>query len=178
MQQAADIERGGAAPLHLPHGAPHQKIAGIQPTPFRTEPGDVGLSGVREAGDRQSGDRFAVVIDDLNTSTHTAGAQAKIVAEKIMSTLRQPFQLGGHRYLSTASIGVTLFGGRRDSPQEVIGRAEAALYGAKAEGRDGVRFHDPELHALLTARTTMESELRDALNRDEMVLYYQPQMNA
>ena len=124
------------------------------------------------------GDRFAVIIDDLNTSTHTAGAQAKIVAEKIMSTLRQPFQLGEHRYLSTASIGVTLFGGRKDSPQEVIGRAEAALYGAKAEGRDGVRFHDPELHALLTARATMESELRDALNRDEMVLYYQPQMNA
>lgn len=124
------------------------------------------------------GDRFAVIIDDLNTSTHTAGAQAKIVAEKIMSTLRQPFQLGDHRYLSTASIGVTLFGGRKDSPQEVLVRAEAALYGAKAEGRDGVRFHDPELHALLTARATMESELRDALNRDEMVLYYQPQMNA
>jgi diguanylate cyclase (GGDEF)-like protein len=124
------------------------------------------------------GDRFAVIIDDLNTSTHTAGAQAKIVAEKIMATLRQPFQLGEHRYLSTASIGVTLFGGRKDTPQEVIGRAEAALYGAKAEGRDGVRFHDPELHALLTARATMESELRDALNRDEMVLYYQPQMNA
>ncbi len=179
-------QRPGNTPMHalllidLDHFRTLNDVHGLDTGDFMIQLVALRLAGCLRERDmvvHLEGDGFAVIIDDLNASTHTAGAQAKIIAEKIMSTLRQPFQLGEHRYLSTASIGVTLFGASSSTPKDILGRAEAALYGAKAEGRDGIRFHDPELHVLLTARATMESELRDALNRQEMVLFYQPQAN-
>ena len=138
------------------------------------------LSCVRE-GDtvaRLGGDEFVVVLEDLDDNPQLAAAQAETVAAKIHDALRQPYALGSTSYHSTASIGITLFGGaERESIEEPLQRAEMAMYKAKTAGRDNLLFFAPEMRSAMNARASLEADLHQALAQKQFRLYYQVQVD-
>lgn len=128
---------------------------------------------------RLGGDEFLVMLENLSEDTLDAASQAEVAGEKIRATLGQPYRLENTEQHITASIGITLFGG---DPQELAAgpmrRADLAMYQAKLVGRNALRFFDPEMQAVLSARAELESGLREALRKSQFVLYYQPQVDA
>jgi diguanylate cyclase (GGDEF)-like protein/PAS domain S-box-containing protein len=127
---------------------------------------------------RLGGDEFVVMLEDLNENPRDAASQIRVVGEKILTILSQPYRLGGQESQGTASIGATLFGEHRDNIDELLTQADIAMYQAKASGRNSLRFFDPELQSAVRARATLESDLRQALKEGQFLLYYQPQVNS
>jgi len=125
---------------------------------------------------RLGGDEFVVMLDDLSELAEEAASQAKAEAEKILAALRQPYRLSGRECLSTASIGITVFGDEHDSGDRVLQQADIAMFQAKAAGRNTLRFFAPALQAAVNARATLEEELRQAIRAGEFLLYFQPQV--
>jgi diguanylate cyclase (GGDEF)-like protein/PAS domain S-box-containing protein len=126
---------------------------------------------------RLGGDEFVVMLEDLSELPEEAAAQAKAVGEKILATVAQPYLLDGRECRSSASIGVAIFGDRRETTNEVLQQADIAMYQAKAAGRNTMRFFAPALQAAVIARAAMEDDLRQALQNNQFVLYYQPQLD-
>jgi EAL domain-containing protein (putative c-di-GMP-specific phosphodiesterase class I) len=91
--------------------------------------------------------------------------------------LVEPYLLAGHEHHSTASMGVTLFSDHENSVDELLKQADLAMYQAKAAGRNGLRFFDPEMQAVVAARASLEVDLRQGLQKDQLLLYYQPQVD-
>lgn len=126
---------------------------------------------------RLGGDEFVVMLADLSQNPIEAAAQAETVGEKLLATLNEPYQLAEHEYHSTPSIGITLFKGYENTLDELLKWIDLAMYQAKAAGRNTLRFFDPEMQAVMSARVELETDLRRALQENEFVLYYQPQIN-
>jgi diguanylate cyclase (GGDEF)-like protein/PAS domain S-box-containing protein len=126
---------------------------------------------------RQGGDEFIIILEDLGRELHEAAARAETVAEKILSALREPYLLDTVEHHSQASIGVSTYQNQEDSAEEILKRADSAMYRAKEEGRNAVRFFDPAMQAALENRIKLEVELRHAIPGNELRLYYQAQVN-
>jgi diguanylate cyclase (GGDEF)-like protein/PAS domain S-box-containing protein len=122
---------------------------------------------------RLGGDEFVVVLKALSDNQSQAMAQAKSVAQKILLALNEPYNLDGYDHNSTPSIGATLFGGNDSDLDELLKRADLAMYQAKADGRNLLRFFDPEMKAAMAQRNALEAALRTGLQRDELCLHYQ-----
>lgn len=127
---------------------------------------------------RQGGDEFVAILEGLGPSVEEASVHAQHVADKILRTLSQPYTLGEHPYQTTVSIGVVLFSDDQQSQDELLQRADLAMYQAKADGRNTVRFFNPQMQARVNARTALETDLHRALQEQQFVLYYQPQVDA
>lgn len=125
---------------------------------------------------RIGGDEFVVMTVSLHESARTAARQAATVGQKILQAVSQPFQLGRHVHAVTPSIGVTLFKGREASAEELIKRADVAMYQAKAAGRGTVRFFDPVMQAALDTRLALETDLALAEQAGQLRLHYQGQI--
>jgi diguanylate cyclase (GGDEF)-like protein/PAS domain S-box-containing protein len=126
---------------------------------------------------RLGGDEFVVILENLGSPTDEAASKAGAVCDKILATFHHPFQLDGHEYGSSPSIGVTLFGEQSQNISDLLKRADMAMYQSKAAGRNTVRFFDPRMQAAVTARSALEGDLRHALRRQEFRVHYQPQVN-
>ena len=126
---------------------------------------------------RLGGDEFVVLLEDLKAETGEAAVQAELTAEKILGALNQPYRLEGYEHISTPSIGVTLFRGGDDAVDDVLKRADLAMYQAKAAGRNTIRFFDPIMQAAVRHRLGLEADLRNAARSNEFVLYYQAQVD-
>ncbi len=129
---------------------------------------------------RLGGDEFVVILENLSGNITEAAAQAQVVGEKIMAALSQSYQLGIYERHSTTSIGIALFddlGNRESAMEDLLKQADLALYQAKGAGRNTLRFFDPEMQAIVTARALMESGIREAVQKEEFVLYYQVQVD-
>jgi len=138
------------------------------------------LSCVRE-GDttaRLGGDEFVVMLEDMSSNSQEAAEQTKTVGDKILLALNQPYQLTGLAHHSTPSIGVTLFAEHPGSVDDLLKRADMAMYEAKAAGRNTLRFFDPRMQAVVSARAALEDDLRQAIQHNQFLLYYQTQVNA
>lgn len=133
---------------------------------------------IREADTvaRLGGDEFLVMLEDLSETPEEAAAQAKCVSEKILAAIGQPYLLDNHECFSTCSIGITVFGVQREGVNEVLQQADIAMYQAKAAGRNAIRFFAPALQAAVNTRASLGEDLRRALNKNQLMLYYQPQM--
>jgi diguanylate cyclase (GGDEF)-like protein/PAS domain S-box-containing protein len=127
---------------------------------------------------RLGGDEFVVMLEDLDASPAEAANQAQIVAEKILLSLGQAYMLGQHEHHSSASIGITPLADHDVTIEDLLKRADLAMYQAKAAGRNTLRFFDPAMQAAVSARAALEAGLREALAQNQFVLYYQPQVNA
>jgi diguanylate cyclase (GGDEF)-like protein/PAS domain S-box-containing protein len=127
---------------------------------------------------RLGGDEFVVMLEDLSENLQEAADQIEAVGEKILSTLNKLYDLDGHDYHSTPSIGATLFHDHKGSVVELLKSADLAMYHAKSAGRNVLRFFDPKMQAAVTARINLEAELREALQRGRFILHYQPQVDA
>ncbi len=126
---------------------------------------------------RIGGDEFVVMIVNLASTARAAAAQAAVVGEKILKAVGRPCLLKSYLHRVTPSVGVSLFRGRDLDVDEVVKRADQAMYQAKAAGRGTVRFFDPEMQAAQETRTLLEHDLRDALDKGELCLHYQGQVD-
>ena len=127
---------------------------------------------------RTGGDEFVVILESLTGMADEAAAQAEAVGKKILAAISQGNMLGGLEHQGTASIGITLFCDHQVSPEELMQRADMAMYRAKATGRNALRFFDPEMQARVTARAALEADLRAGLEKGRFLLHYQPQVDA
>ncbi|WP_338053338.1 EAL domain-containing protein, partial [Rhodoferax saidenbachensis] len=127
---------------------------------------------------RQGGDEFVVMLQGLSADVDTAAQQTGLVAQKILAQLGEPYALGDHSYRTSVSIGVTLFSGTGMDQDELLKQADLAMYQAKKDGRNLVRFFNPAMQAQISARTALEADLHQALVRNEFVLHYQPQVDS
>lgn len=119
---------------------------------------------------RLGGDEFAVLLDDL-----TEASQAIRVAERIGRELELPFNLGGHEVFTTASLGIALsVAGDYELPEEVLRDADTAMYRAKASGCERYVVFHREMHESALALLQLENDLRQAIEREEFSLFYQP----
>lgn len=126
---------------------------------------------------RLGGDEFVVMLESLSQNQQEAAASAKNVGEKILEAFAMPYQLLGHEYHSTPSIGATLFNSEEGDVDELLKRADLAMYQAKASGRNTIRFFDPQMQTSVTARVALEADLRMGVQRREFLLCYQPQVD-
>jgi diguanylate cyclase (GGDEF)-like protein/PAS domain S-box-containing protein len=94
---------------------------------------------------RLGGDEFVVMLEDLSENPQEATVQARIVGEKILTMLNQPYWLASHQHHSTPSIGIALFSDHRETVERLLKRADLAMYEAKAAGRNTLHFFDPEI---------------------------------
>jgi diguanylate cyclase (GGDEF)-like protein/PAS domain S-box-containing protein len=126
---------------------------------------------------RLGGDEFVVMVDDLSTDAEAAKRKARALAEKVLNTLREPFQIAGHQHYATPSIGVTSFIGQYDDVGELLKQADLAMYQAKSLGRNNVCFFDPVLQSRMGANAAISADLRVGLREQQFVVYYQPQVD-
>jgi diguanylate cyclase (GGDEF)-like protein/PAS domain S-box-containing protein len=138
------------------------------------------VSAVREHDTvaRLGGDEFVVLLEELSEQFTEAAREAEFVGEKILAALAQPYALAGRRHRATASIGITIFSDHLQTVDELLKRAELAMYRVKAAGRNGVRLFDPEMQAAVTARALLEADLHDGVRDQQFILFYQPQVDA
>ncbi|HCX83367.1 MAG: hypothetical protein A3E00_07510 [Curvibacter sp. RIFCSPHIGHO2_12_FULL_63_18] len=127
---------------------------------------------------RLGGDEFVVMLHSLDTDAAQASAHVELVGKKVISSLNQAYLLGAAEHHSTPSIGITLFAQQHQTVDELLKQADLALYEAKAAGRNTMRFFDPAMQALVAQRTALELDLRHGLQRQELVVYYQPVVDA
>ncbi|MFC0251460.1 putative bifunctional diguanylate cyclase/phosphodiesterase [Massilia consociata] len=134
---------------------------------------------VREADmvARLGGDEFVILIQPLEDTREGAAAQAETVAAKVVAAMAAPFQLAEMTYSVSVSVGVATMCGTVDTVESTLRQADAAMYQAKACGRNTYRFHDPAVQAAWSARAELENGLRRALRDNEFVLHYQPQLD-
>ena len=135
---------------------------------------------------RMGGDEFVVILEDLDPGG-LAAMHAESVARKILGQLSTPFELDvmqngvaltQHSHRCTSSIGITLF---RDEPvtsDELLKRADTAMYQSKAAGRNTLRFFDQDMQTALSSRASLEIELRQAIDAHQFLLHYQPQVDS
>ncbi len=120
---------------------------------------------------RMGGDEFAVILANVRVEQDAA-----VVAEKIIDALRLPFAVGEHEVFVGASIGITFYRPGQDDREILLEKADVAMYHAKERGRNNYQFYSPEMDEVAYERLVMENHLRHALDRDEFILYYQPQV--
>jgi diguanylate cyclase (GGDEF)-like protein/PAS domain S-box-containing protein len=127
---------------------------------------------------RPGGDEFIVVLEGLSALSGEAAAQAELMAEKIRSRLNEPFALSAVEVQTTPSIGIVLFQGVQEDADSLLKHADAAMYQAKDAGRNTIRFFDPRIQADLEDRLYLVSDLGQAVDRGQLRLYFQKQVNA
>lgn len=128
-----------------------------------------------EQGDivaRLGGDEFTILLRQIKEQP-----QAEMVAQRIMAELQKPFDLNGHLMSISCSIGIALFPQDGDQAEDLLKRADTALYSVKSQGRNGYAFFDPTMEAKSLERILMENELRKAIEQEQFHIYYQPKMD-
>jgi diguanylate cyclase (GGDEF)-like protein/PAS domain S-box-containing protein len=125
---------------------------------------------------RLGSDEFAVILEDLDELDEDAATQARQIAERLLACVRRPYMLEGHRCHCTASIGISVFGDKPATTNELMQQADIALSNAKSAGRNTFRFFSSALQDAVNARAELEGDLRRAIEGDEFLLHYQPQM--
>ena len=125
---------------------------------------------------RVGGDEFIVMLDAIGTNEDEARLHAEVLAEKILAAVAAPYVCDGLPHHASCSIGITLCAHRDEALDTLIKRGDLAMYQAKADGRNLVRFFEPWMEQAITERIRLGAALRHALAADEFELYYQPQV--
>jgi diguanylate cyclase (GGDEF)-like protein/PAS domain S-box-containing protein len=121
---------------------------------------------------RQGGDEFVILLSQVMHAE-----DAGISAEKILAALNTPHQIGEHAIYVTASIGIVTYPEDAVDAETLLKNADFAMYQAKDSGRNNYQFFKSDLNVTAHERQAIESGLRQAVQRDEFVLHYQPQIN-
>lgn len=125
---------------------------------------------------RPGGDEFIILLEGLGTKKEEAATFAQHIAENILEQFNQPYILSESQFVLTASIGINVFIDHEVSAEELMKRSDLAMYQAKAEGRNAIRFFDPTMQEAAARRSEIESDLRRALEEQQFVLFYQPKV--
>jgi len=122
---------------------------------------------------RLSGDEFTVIMEEL-----TQPEDAALLAEKILKTLAESMYINDHILYVSGSIGISLYPQDTTDAQELLKYADTAMYKAKEEGRNTFQFYSPKMTEFALERMDMKTCLRQAIDNEEFVIHYQPQINA
>jgi EAL domain-containing protein (putative c-di-GMP-specific phosphodiesterase class I) len=123
------------------------------------------------------GDEFIVMLDVLSGDIQESLTQCETVGKKILEALNRSYQLDSYVYQNTPSIGITLISDQQENVDDLLKRADLAMYQAKAAGRNTMCFFDPAMQASVTARAALEADLSQALLGAQFVLFYQAQVD-
>jgi diguanylate cyclase (GGDEF)-like protein/PAS domain S-box-containing protein len=121
---------------------------------------------------RQGGGEFVVVLPDIDSQEQVA-----LVAQKLLDTLLEPMTIQEDEFFPAGSIGISFYPKDGDGSDVLLKNADAAMYRAKKAGRNNFQFYAKEMNSRSLNRLKLGSELRRALERQEFVLHYQPQVN-
>ncbi len=121
---------------------------------------------------RLGGDEFSLLITELREAQDTS-----VLAERLLQALASPVALDGRQIHISASIGIATFPESGPDAASLLKNADAAMYAAKYSGKNTYRFHDPAMSSKASDRLTLEGAMRDALDRREFLLHYQPKMD-
>ncbi|MFF2531914.1 EAL domain-containing protein [Brevibacillus sp. NPDC058079] len=121
---------------------------------------------------RLGGDEFTIMQNHLQDRS-----EATALAEQIMNQLQRPFELEGHVFNVSCSIGIAMYPQDGDNPEDLLKRADTALYTVKSRGKNGYDFFDPTMEAKSLERILMENEMRKAIEQEQFQIYYQPKID-
>lgn len=122
---------------------------------------------------RMGGDEFTILCE-----TGADRREAASLADKIIEALKQPFSLKDSEFYISASIGTAIFPDHGTDAVVLLKKADTAMYEVKKQGKNGHLFYTPEFDVQLLENIEIESDLRKAIERNELVVYYQPQFHA
>ncbi|MBB3332099.1 diguanylate cyclase (GGDEF)-like protein/PAS domain S-box-containing protein [Halomonas campaniensis] len=122
---------------------------------------------------RFGGDEFVLLLPDL---AHADDAQE--VAERLLLELTRPHKVAGHELHISASIGIAVNDDDQEDPEKLLQHADMAMYKAKQQGRNAFQVYTGDLDSKLSQRVTLRNELQEAIDRDQLVLHYQPLLDA
>ncbi len=122
---------------------------------------------------RLGGDEFVAILPGLQQAQ-----DAGLVARKLLAAITQPCMLGNHELSVTCSIGIAVFPGDGTTDSLLLRNADAAMYRAKSEGRNGFQFYSTDMNTARLGELLLEHQLRGALERQELCLFYQPKVDA
>lgn len=125
---------------------------------------------------RPGGDEFMVILENLSGATEEAAAQARSICQRVLWSLSRPYELAGRDCRCTASIGIAIFCGTSESAEEILQQSGIAVDQARLAGRNTMRFFAPALQSAINERVGMEADLRRAIEEDQLLLHYQPQV--
>ena len=126
---------------------------------------------------RLGGDEFVILAQDMSSSAQDAATQIEHMGEKILAAMNQPYTLAGAKHYCTPSIGVTILNKDCTNADDILRKADLAMYQAKMAGRNQLRFFDPAMQAVVEKRVTLEAQLRAAIREQQFVIHYQPQVD-
>ncbi len=126
---------------------------------------------------RMGGDEFIIILTELDEIIEFAADKAREIAEEISYCISCPCQIEGRELCITPSIGVSLFPKPGIKSGDILKQADTAMYRAKAAGRNEIRFFLPSMQDAADERLRIYMEIRKALDNDELVIYYQPQVD-
>jgi diguanylate cyclase (GGDEF)-like protein/PAS domain S-box-containing protein len=118
---------------------------------------------------RLGGDEFGVLAQNVETTD-----DVRTIAQRLQDSLAEPFVVTGHKLRGAASIGIVLGTSQGRSVDTLLRDADIAMYRAKAAGRGGYELFDPDMHTEALKRLTVETELRRAIERNSLTVFYQP----
>jgi diguanylate cyclase (GGDEF)-like protein/PAS domain S-box-containing protein len=133
------------------------------------------LEGALRANDtvsRQGGDEFLILLEELRNRY-----DAKLVVEKLVEAMREPFKLGDEILHVTFSIGVAIYPDDGTTFDELLQHADLAMYAAKHDGKNTYRFFERKMLEKIQVRHHLSTKLRHALEREELTVYYQPKLD-
>lgn len=121
---------------------------------------------------RFGGDEFTLLLPTLASSE-----DARTIAKKVISTLKEPFILGDHEVFVGVSIGIAVYPNAGHSVDQLIQNADVAMYHVKGRGKDGYQYYNEAMAIHTSNRLSLERDLRNALEKDEFRVFYQPQIS-
>jgi len=127
---------------------------------------------------RISSDEFVVILTELNEQIELACNEARYIAEKLQQTICQVYSVMNHKLYISSSIGIAMFSENSDiPPDDLLKQAGTAMYRAKESGRNMLQFFQDSMQEAAMERMLIEKELRQALDENQLSLYYQPQVD-
>ncbi len=126
---------------------------------------------------RMGGDEFVIILPDLHTNPKIAAKKSQDIAKKLCSLFALPFHVAEHELHITLSIGISLIPTQGTEVEDILKQADAAMYRAKSAGRNTVRFFLPSMQKAADKRLRLNTEIKQAIKKNELCVYYQPQVN-
>ncbi|MEW5903089.1 MAG: EAL domain-containing protein [Pseudomonadota bacterium] len=121
---------------------------------------------------RQGGDEFIALINDIDSES-----EAAFVAEKMVASFEQGFEIDGHQLHVTPSIGISMCPEDGNNQMQLMRNADLAMYRAKERGRNRFAFYEEQMNRKAVERLRLENDLRHAIDQQQLLLYYQPKVS-